>query len=76
MERVGKRFYAGEGDVSLTVSKSVVDYFVVGLFAASILSSVFLGERGYFSTEYMQPISAATLPNRFRIPLFHSSSWL
>ncbi|MHC5061363.1 MAG: hypothetical protein ACYTFK_09810 [Planctomycetota bacterium] len=63
IERITQRVYAGEGSISISVPESMkkkkwVGYMVAMIFGSCILGSVILGFMGYFTIEYMQPISA------------------
>ncbi len=63
IERITQRVYAGEGSISISVPESMkkkkwVGYVVAMIFGSCILGSVILGFMGYFTIEYMQPISA------------------
>jgi hypothetical protein len=63
IERISRRLYNREGDVLISVPETIkkkqwVGYVAAMIFGSCILGSVFLGERGYFTIEYMQPISA------------------
>ena len=68
MERVAQRFYAREGNVTVSAPERMKKYPWVGwiaaiLFGSSILASVILGRYGYIPHEYMQPVSAVyTVP--------------
>jgi len=63
IERITQRVYAGEGSVSISAPESMkkkkwLVYVVAMIFGSCILGSVILGFMGYFTIEYMQPISA------------------
>ena len=63
IERITQRVYAGEGSVSISAPESMkkkewLGYVVATIFGSCILGSVILGFMGYFTIEYMQPISA------------------
>ncbi|MFC1738656.1 hypothetical protein ACFL1G_06375 [Planctomycetota bacterium] len=63
IERITQRVYAGEGSISISAPESMkkkkwVGYVVAMIFGSCILGSVILGFMGYFTIEYMQPISA------------------
>jgi len=63
IERITQRVYAGEGSVSISAPESMkkkkwLGYVVAMIFGSCILGSVILGFMGYFTIEYMQPISA------------------
>jgi len=63
IERISRRLYGKEGVVTLAPQIRTKKHkrlgMVVGLvFACCVLGSVQLGERGYISIEYMQPVSA------------------
>ena len=61
--RISRRLYSREGDVLISVPETIrkkrwVGYVVAMIFGSCILVSVILGVMGYFTIEYMQPISA------------------
>ena len=63
IERITQRVYAGEGSISISAPESMkkkkwLGYVVAMIFGSCILVSVILGFMGYFTIEYMQPISA------------------
>ena len=63
IERITQRIYAGEGSISISAPESMkkkkwLGYVVAMIFGSCILVSVILGVMGYFTIEYMQPISA------------------
>lgn len=63
VERITQRIYAGEGSISISAPESMkkkkwLGYVVAMIFGSCILGSVILGFMGYFTIEYMQPISA------------------
>ena len=63
IERITRRVYAGEGSILISAPESMkkkkwLGYLVAIIFGSCILSSVILGLMGYFTIEYMQPISA------------------
>lgn len=63
IERLSKRFYDGEGDVSISVPETIkkkkwIGYVVAMVFGSCVLISVGLGFIGYLPIKYMQPISA------------------
>jgi hypothetical protein len=63
---IDRRIYGREGIASIPESESMkknqwIGYVVAIVFGTCVMGSVFLGERGYFSIEYMQPISALYL---------------
>ena len=63
IERISRRLYNREGDVLISVPETIkkkqwVGYVVAMVFGSCILGSVILGFMGYFTIEYMQPVSA------------------
>jgi hypothetical protein len=63
IERLSRRFYGREGDVSIPLSETAkkrkrTGYIAGMIFGSCVLGSVFLGGQGYFEIKYMQPISA------------------
>lgn len=62
-EYIYQRVYARQGSVSIPVPQTMkkpkwLCYVVAIVFSSCVLASVFLGLKGFFSIEYMQPISA------------------
>ena len=63
IQRISRRLYYEEGDVSISTPEPMkkakwLGYLNAGIFACCVLGSVFLGNKGYLSIEYMQPFSA------------------
>jgi len=61
--RISQRLYNREGNVLISVPETIkkklwIGYVVAMIFGSCILGSVILGFMGYFTIEYMQPISA------------------
>jgi len=63
VERLGRRIYAKEGDVSISLSETVkkkqwISYVVSILFGSCVIATVLLGMRDLIQIKYMQPVSA------------------
>ncbi len=66
IERISRRIYGREGDVSVSLpetaqKKKWIGQIVGLIFGGCVLGSVFLGFKGYIAVEYMQPVSALYL---------------
>lgn len=62
-ERLSRRLYGKEGDVSIPLSETAkkmkwIGYIAGILFGSCVLGSVLLGQKGFFEIKYMQPIAA------------------
>lgn len=60
---IDRRIYGDEGIASIPEPESMkknkwIGYVVGMVFGLCVVGSVFLGQKGYFTIEYMQPISA------------------
>ena len=63
IERITRRVYAGEGSILMSSPESMkkkewLGYIAAIIFGSCIVSSMVLGNKGFFLIEYMQPISA------------------
>jgi len=63
IDRITQRIYAGEGSILISTPESMkqkkwLGYVAGIIFGSCVLGSVLLGFMGYFTIEYMQPISA------------------
>lgn len=63
IERISRRLYGREGDVSISLSETAkkkkwLGYIAGMIFSSCVLGSVVLGFKGYIAIKYMQPVSA------------------